>query len=1207
MATTAITPREWDEQGNPVQAGTAPTHEWDASGNPVGSSPAPASPTANAAPSSGGAGGSWEPASVAGELTSMVGHELFSGPMESGRLLKALIHSKMTGADPKLAYDHYQEFDKGFRDIASDYDAQVGKAAKSGLEETPLAMAIRGKPPEPFESHDALLNFIHDVSSIYTDPSFFLPMGLGKLAGFAKLGTLGGFALSAGLRKTLMDHYQKGDIKSPGDLASRAGSALWDAAKGAASGEAMILAGDIPVGKFLAQSPAAATLLKGLYQSTAMEVAGSVLNQRMPTLEGFERNAVLVSAAGLAGSIGAPEAKQGLMDVYTKDGTTPEQSAEKLQAQPPVKPEMKPGLQPAIRVTAKDGSKQVISGEDATHSDLAERVTGERPIGIDELEANPKLADKVLSQPEIQVQQVIDRAYTLRGPSGIAELQAPEDDPLPPKESLKSGRGFTTPSGDYLNRSQAKNWVKENEPDVHEMWKQGGDEDREFHSEDYMNAHKRVSDRTTLEGESQLTGVSQELTQFLAKNRESLNDIKAGNKSEGYGKSVIRTLFTGPRNMVHAQAEQVAGHIAKLIPDYIDQEALSFMRDYRDDPNELRSEIEEIRKGDNEKLKRAIPSMERALEPTPKMLEADKQMTEYFKQANDLRRQFVGVDSSIDPARYSPRNFMHAEDEESSVGRSKFSKRSPHDIRREYLRLLDPLKSGETEARTFNAVDELRIYGDRLGTSVGRNVLEMELKNSELGKHGVAGQVPAELKAYKDILSQKELEEFGGIPRDWVELPGTGKTVVSGDKQFRMGLQVPPKIAEAMRPILENDVISGAKFWKVAKMTQAYIKSIELGLSPFHMRALSLSFMNNEGVDAYRKALYTGNNSPEFEEGERDGALWGLTTTKTSVPYEAYQGPKPSSLEPRNTLLAKVKEGYAPVDAIFKGMTKATFDVAQRKFKVIGYMTRKAAWLAKNPNTTDSEYGTAMRSIAKEANAVYGGLNWDVLGVSKNFQAVGRMFLLAPDWTFSNVANLKYAFEGGPGGNAARMFWLKSFTTGYAMTQGMSLLLTGQMTKQWDKVYLGKDDKGKEMYSSMFFVGAPKDAIGTINSTMRDGFPIGTVEFALNKASPLVGTGVKLTEKTDWQGRPIIKRTDSFGEKSEKGLAFAGEQLLPAPFVIKDMSQRLMNPDEGLTYKDFLAGLVGAAVYHEGAKQGKQASLPGAKSSRGKFSIKRGQ
>ena len=109
-----------------------------------------------------------------------------------------------------------------------------------------------------------------------------------------------------------------------------------------------------------------------------------------------------------------------------------------------------------------------------------------------------------------------------------------------------------------------------------------------------------------------------------------------------------------------------------------------------------------------------IPAIEKALNPSDEMREADKLMTAYFSQANELRKQFVGADSSIDPERYSPRMFMRTEDEQSrGVGSSKFSKRSPHDIQREYFNLLDPLKSGDVEARTFNSVDELRVYGDR--------------------------------------------------------------------------------------------------------------------------------------------------------------------------------------------------------------------------------------------------------------------------------------------------------------------------------------------------------------------------------------------------------------------------------------------------------------------------------------------------------------
>lgn len=1093
-------------------------------------------------------------------------HEL----LDMGRLGKALIQSKMLGmGDPHLAYKYQEHIEQQLHDIGGDFTARISKASE--VNDDPLSLAIRKKVPEPFESHDILENFVHDVSEFVKDPVMYYPAIAGAALGSPRAGANVGFALDAGLRKALMDHYQKGSATSFGEAANRTAATLWAATKGLATGEAMQLAGGIPVPKMAGQM--AGHVLRGMYQAAAMTTVGNLLDGQVPKLQDFERSAVTVGGLNLImHTASSVMPKQGLMDVYAKDGTTPEQTATKLKAQPPVKPEQPEGLKPAIRITAKDGSKQVITGDAGeTHVDLAKRVTGDTPISMDKLEADPKLADKVLNQPEIQTQDVIDRAMELKGePDAEASLSGPDDKAYlkRPSEPPKSGRGFSANDGKYLNRSQARNWVKANEPEVHDMWSQiSGDEKADFHSEDYNQARDRVNQRNVMEGEPQLTGVSAELQEFLAKNRSELNEVKAGNRGDAYGNTVIRSTYVGPKNYVRAFGEEVAGKIAKLVPDSVDQEALSFMRDYRDDPNQLRKEIEEIRNGDNEKLKRAIPSMERALEPTPKMIEADKQMTNYFRQANDLRQQFVGVGSSIDPERYSPRNFMRAEEEGESRGSGRgsgFSKRSPHDIQREYLHMLEPLKSGDIEARTFNAVDELRVYGDRLSNSVATSVFQMELKNTELGMNGVRGETPGETR---------QLREEKGIPSDWVPIQENG-------------LLVPPKIAEAMKPILERDVLSGAQYWKTAKLAQAYIKSIELGLSPFHMRAMAISFMNNNGLSAYRDALVSDNNSPEFEAQERKGALYGLTTTKTGTPIEAYRGLKPSSIESRDTLLSKIKRGYAPVDAIFKGMTKATFEVAQRKFKVIDFAAKEAQWLAKNPNATDAEYGTAMRSITKEINAVYGGLNWEVMGVSKNFQAVARMFLLAPDWTFSNVANLKYAGEGGPGGSAARMFWLKSFVTAYALNQGMSIMLTGQQSKQWDKVYLGKDDKGKEMYTSLFLVGAPKDAIGLINSTMKGGFPAGTFTFATNKASPLIGAGLREVENKDWQGKPIMKPKDSFGEKTKKETEFAAGQLLPAPFALKDMAERLTNPDEDLTYKDFIAGLVGASVYHEGPKQG---------------------
>ena len=311
---------------------------------------------------------------------------------------------------------------------------------------------------------------------------------------------------------------------------------------------------------------------------------------------------------------------------------------------------------------------------------------------------------------------------------------------------MKSGRGFVTPDGKFLDRNAAKRWVKDNEPQTHEMWaKIAGDDKQAFHADDYGQARMRVQNRNVAEGEPDLAGASPQLNDFLSKARGELNTIKAGDESKGYGNSAIRTLFVGPRNLLRAEGEQVVSRMRKLIPDFRDQEALSFLRDYRDDPQQLRAEIEEIRNGDNEKLKAYIPSMERALNPSPEMLQADQQLTQYFGKALDLGRQLGILESSIDPARYSPRLFMKVmEDAENQkgVGRPKFTPKTPHAIQRQYLRVLDPLKEGNFEASTFNALDETSVYADRFSTAAATKLFTTELKNSELGKWGNGKTVP---------------------------------------------------------------------------------------------------------------------------------------------------------------------------------------------------------------------------------------------------------------------------------------------------------------------------------------------------------------------------------------------------------------------------------------------------------------------------------
>ncbi len=1130
-------------------------------------------------------------------------------PPDSGAdALKAGVHSKMLDVSPGYAYQNGDEIGRQLQSASPGYDANeidptILNDVKVGLQGSIFGLMDRDKLPDVEHDLGKVDEFITGLSSMVSDLPFYIAGGLaGGAAGSEVPGVgtalgagAGSFALPAAIRKTLMDRIKDGDVDSVGGLLRRAADVTWAATKGALTGAATEAAGGLPVGGLIAKSPIGSIAVKGLYQAATLTTAADLLDGKVPNADDFVKNAALIVPLNLV-THGIPftsgDAKQAAMDVYARDGTTPAETAQKLDAQPTVKADLPPGLRAAIKV----GSDVLEGDEGETHAELAGRL-GSKPVEMEELQANPELASEVLANPEIHDQDVIDAAWV----TWDDQLRAAHEPRLPPESNvgieeqrlqdsrgnLKSGRGFVAPdSGKFLTREQAAAWVKKNEPDTHEIWEQDAGKGAELRSEDYREARQRVSGRNLAEGEPAYNGLSPRLTSFLATARKELNSIKAATgKASAYGKSVIRTLFAGPRNMLRAEGEQVASGLRKLVPDSVDQEALSFMRDYRDDPEQLRSEIESVRSGSNETLKALIPSMERALDPSPEMMQADQRLTQYFSQALDTGRQLDILDSSIDPSRYSPRLLMRVmEDAENAkgVGRPKFTQKTPNAIRREYLHKLDSLKSGDFEARTFNAMDELSVYADRFSTAAATKMFVTELKNTELGKWGSAAKVP----------------------EGWVELaPGqrgfhqtmTVKNEAGETNTFSNGLYVPKQIADAMKPILG----SGGLPEQIlnALHLQNYVKGIELSLSIFHMKALTVTAMNNMSFGDFTRSLKSDNDSAAFMAQEQEGALWGLETTKTGVPYEAYQGLKPSSLNQGFLSNLRNLPVLKQVDAFARSLTEETFDVIQRKFKVMDFSQKQAAWLAKHPDAGASEYGSAMRGISKEVNSAYGGLNWEVMGVSKPMRDISRLFILAPDWTFSNVANVKYAGEGGPAGTAARAFWVKSFATGIALSQATSIMLTGQMSKNPTSVYLGQDKTGKDMFSDVFFAGAPKDAITLVNRVGRDGLLEGLVGFAANKFGPMAATGKGLMMNKQQTGAPISKPTDTLLEKNVKQVEYAAGELAPVPFGIKDIAQLLTDPKEDTSKWDYVLPLLGAYVTRDkeqtGRDQSNKSTLPG--------------
>lgn len=1129
---------------------------------------------------------------------------------------KAAIHAKMLETPTSYALQYKDEIDQQMRLRSPNYDDgkiddTLANDFRTGYESSVLGLTERlvNKQglPQQVRNPGMVDKFVSGVGQFLGDvPAMLTGALLGGAAGSevpivgnAVGAGAGAFALPAAARDALIQGITKGDVTSFSDILRRMASMATAGAKGAVVGAATEAAGGIPVGGFIGKSAIASAGVKGIYQATALTTTADLMEGRLPTKEDFAGNAALIIPLNLI-THGVPlrgeDANRALMDVYAKDGKTPADSVETLNAQPPVKPDLPEGLRPAIQTP--DGH---ISGEaDESHDDVAERVTGTKPVTMEQLEADPAKADSVLENPIPHDQEVIDRAIQLKTETIEAgDVKAPEGEEKPltfddlyDRASLKSGRGFETPDGEFITRSEGTQWMKKNEPDVHEMWldEVEGDKQASLRSSDYGIARMRVSGRNVAEGDPVVDNLPPDIKRMLAEARSEtgiLNKVKAGLKSVKYGFESVRTLLTGPRDYFRAEGNQIISRLRELVPDKTEQEALHFARDYRGEEDLLRKDIEEVRSGDNEKLKAFLPAMERGLEPmSPAMAQADGQMTQYFKSQLERGRALGTLDSAVDPSRYSPRFFMRAMEEAQTtgVGRPRFTDKTVNSLRREYLHTLDPLQSGDTEARTFNAFDEMGVYNDRMAIANSTALFIRELKNTALGVVSSGNKVPANW-----VRLTKQFEDR----RTFVQDDGSSVTTVKN-------LYVPKDIADALQPLLEE----GGTPARIAKFLhlQSVIKGIELSLSAFHIKALNVTAFNNLGFRDFINAWHTDMDAPDNEAIERRGALHGLTTTKTGVPFESYKGLQP--VAEQSGYLAGLKDNAVVEGAnkFMEGTSRYIFDTVQRRWKVMDWAKKEAGWIAKNPDATESEYTAAMRGYAKEVNAAYGGLNWDVMGVSKGMQNIARLFLLAPDWTFSNVVNLKYAVsDSGTAGKASRALFAKSFITGIAATAAMSIYVGGKYDpKHFDQVYLGTDKDGKEMYSNIFFAGAPKDLMSLAKRSYNTDPVTGLAETVIGKASPILGATIDLGKNEDFRGRPISKPGDSGAMRTVESTLYVGEKVIPitGETPVEMMKSFLTQPDYSPSYQeaiDFAAGLVGSPIYHEGeGGTRKSAPMPGA-------------
>jgi hypothetical protein len=218
----------------------------------------------------------------------------------------------------------------------------VWDSLKAGFEGSVTGLFAHGMPDINAPSNPTIAQTLAGAIGQYAGD---IPAMFAGGVGMAETGPIGAaagaFAAPALMRKLLMDHYQKGDIKDGADFAKRAVDTAWETTKGAITGAATELTGGFgqalggTVGRLSGELLATTTVSKAL-------------EGQLPDAKDFLNGAVAIGglhAVGfgikrLGGTVDPDYVQKKLMNIYEKTGAHPGEVVDAANTDPKLKTEL---------------------------------------------------------------------------------------------------------------------------------------------------------------------------------------------------------------------------------------------------------------------------------------------------------------------------------------------------------------------------------------------------------------------------------------------------------------------------------------------------------------------------------------------------------------------------------------------------------------------------------------------------------------------------------------------------------------------------------------------------------------------------------------------------------------------------------------------------------------------------------------------------
>lgn len=600
----------------------------------------------------------------------------------------------------------------------------------------------------------------------------------------------------------------------------------------------------------------------------------------------------------------------------------------------------------------------------------------------------------------------------------------------------------------------------------------------------------------------------------------------------------IRQAYSGVYNEQRLNGAQLADQVAKLAPK--EQEALTFYTEAGGDKKLL----QEWANNPDPKLDPYRQNIQQALNLSS---EAQKAYVEVIKpyydkagqsalglgtikdvRSNYINRVWKQHPASDFVAEQNRAELLPGEQVKGRIDNGPSSDLNPfskHAQQRYYENLVQGIQAGE-QPSTLKAGDLIQVHSEELARANATRMLADSVVKNKIGTF---------------------VEQGSRID------PGFSKVADFGGK----ALILPDGIAKGLKAILEPNYIKKIDGFRKLQAYQGVIKSIDLSYSAFHHITMAFQMVYQSALHPVQlvKTIYELPRvlqSGEFNQIEKDFVGHTGMTSKVESNQDILRKlvGSQNKIADKITNLPIVKQALG----ISEKNNEFLFGKIQRYLKVMDYQNKVTNYLGKNANVNDAQLMLAKRSIAKEVNAAYGGLNWQALGVTPSVQSVLRLGFLAPDWTLSNVALLKYAGEKSVGGSLARQHLIGALIGGAVFTEGLNHLLTGHFTD--------KNAKGHEMeveiqpgvYFSFF-----RGGIGDITkwaADMGQSGPIGgSARFFQGKLSPLARTGVGLASNTNYFGGKIYDTTKGPLQNTLSTGKYMASNLVPIPFGWNTTSQ----------------------------------------------------